>query len=143
MQIARNVIEEEHTEILATFFSTPASQSETVKPGKVYLVGAGPGDAELITLKGLRSLRKAEVVVYDRLVNEDLLAEAPEGAERVFVGKQAGSCALRQEQINVLLIERARMGKCVVRLKGGDPCVFGRGGEEALALANAGISFEI
>ena len=111
--------------------------------GKVYLVGAGPGDPELITVKALRCLRTAQVVVYDRLVNPSLLEEAPERAELIFVGKQSGHCALRQEEINSLLVEQARLGKRVVRLKGGDPFVFGRGGEEALALAEAGIVFEI
>lgn len=111
--------------------------------GRVYLVGAGPGDPELITVKGLRCLRAADVVVYDRLANPALLDEVPSRAELIFVGKQTGHCSLRQEEINALLIEQARLGRNVVRLKGGDPCVFGRGGEEALALAEAGIPFEI
>jgi uroporphyrin-III C-methyltransferase len=120
---------------------TPARESGT--SGRVYLVGAGPGDPELLTLKGLRYLRTADVVVYDRLVNSSLLAEVSELAELIFVGKQVGYCAMRQEQINALLVEQATLGKTVVRLKGGDPFVFGRGGEEALALAEAGIPFEI
>ena len=111
--------------------------------GKVYLVGAGPGDPELITLKGLRCLRMADVVVYDRLVNLSLLDEAPSKAERVFAGKKTGCHAVEQEEIHALLIDRARQGRFVVRLKGGDPFVFGRGGEEALALAQAGIPFEV
>jgi uroporphyrin-III C-methyltransferase len=111
--------------------------------GKVYLVGAGPGDPELITVKGLRCLRAADVVVYDRLVNSVLLDEVPATAQRIFVGKQPGRCSLRQEEINALLVEHAQLGKTVVRLKGGDPFVFGRGGEEALALVEAGIAFEI
>jgi uroporphyrin-III C-methyltransferase len=111
--------------------------------GKVYLVGAGPGDPELITVKGLRCLRVAEVVVYDRLVNPALLDEVAVAARRIFVGKQPGRCSLRQGEINALLIEQARLGRIVVRLKGGDPFVFGRGGEEALALAEAGIAFEV
>ena len=111
--------------------------------GKVYLVGAGPGDPELITVKGLRCLRNAEVVVYDRLANPALLNEAASEAELIYVGKRTGYCALRQEEINALLIAQARLGRVVVRLKGGDPCVFGRGGEEALALTEAGIEFEI
>src|SRR6266702_5273392 len=111
--------------------------------GKVFLVGAGPGDAELITLKGLRSLRKADVVVYDRLIGPELLDEVPSQAERVFVGKASGRHTIKQEEINALLIKHARQGRVVVRLKGGDPFVFGRGGEEALALAQAGIPFEI
>lgn len=111
--------------------------------GKVYLVGAGPGDPDLITVKGWRCLHAAQVVVYDRLVNLALLDEVPASAVRFFVGKQPGRRSMSQEEINVLLIEQARLGRNVVRLKGGDPCVFGRGGEEALALARAGIPFEI
>ncbi len=111
--------------------------------GKVYLVGAGPGDPELITLKGLRCLRVADVVVYDRLVNLSLLDEAPSRAERVFAGKKAGCHVVKQEEIHAFLIHCARQGRLVVRLKGGDPFVFGRGGEEALALAQAGIPFEV
>jgi uroporphyrin-III C-methyltransferase len=111
--------------------------------GKVYLVGAGPGDPELLTLKGLRCLRMADVVVYDRLVNLSLLDEAPSKAERVFAGKKTGCHAVKQEEIHAFLIHCARQGRLVVRLKGGDPFVFGRGGEEALALAQAGIPFEV
>ena len=111
--------------------------------GKVFLVGAGPGDPELITLKGLRSLRKADVLVYDRLICPDLLDEAPSKARRVFAGKASGHHSMKQEEINALLITYARRGCIVVRLKGGDPFVFGRGGEEALALAQAGIPFEV
>lgn len=112
-------------------------------PGRVYLVGAGPGDPGLMTVRGLDLLRRAEVVVYDRLVNPCLLDEAPATARRVFAGKHAGAHCLPQERINTLLIDHARRGRSVVRLKGGDPFVFGRGGEEALALAAAGIAFEV
>lgn len=111
--------------------------------GTVYLVGAGPGDPGLLTLRGLALLRKADVVIYDRLVNPVLLDEAPARALRIFAGKRAGTHNLPQEQINALMIVHARRGRSVVRLKGGDPCVFGRGGEEAEALAEAGIPFEI
>lgn len=111
--------------------------------GKVYLVGAGPGDPSLITLKGVECLRRADVVVYDRLVARALLEHAPAHAEKIYVGKASSDHTLPQNEINALLIEHARAGKIVVRLKGGDPFVFGRGGEEALALANAGIAFEI
>jgi len=113
------------------------------EPGRVYLVGAGPGDPGLMTVRGLEALRRAEVVVYDRLVNPVLLDEAPETARRIFAGKHAGAHCLPQSRINALLIEEARDGHIVVRLKGGDPFVFGRGGEEALALADAGIPFEV
>lgn len=114
-----------------------------MKIGKAYLVGAGPGDPGLLTVRGLELLRKAEVVVYDRLVNPILLEYAPPEATRIFAGKLAGSHGLPQEEINELLISHARRGREVVRLKGGDPFVFGRGGEEAEALAEAGIPFEI
>ncbi len=110
--------------------------------GVVYLVGAGPGDPELLTLRGLRCLRQADVVVYDRLVDARLLDEAPAAARRVFAGKGPGRQALRQEEINALLVRQARAGRVVVRLKGGDPFVFGRGGEEALACAAAGVAWE-
>jgi uroporphyrinogen III methyltransferase / synthase len=111
--------------------------------GRVYLVGAGPGDPGLMTVRGLEVLRRARVVVYDRLVDPALLDEAPAGARRVFAGKRAGAHCLPQARINALLVEQARRGRVVVRLKGGDPFVFGRGGEEALALAAAGIPFEV
>jgi uroporphyrin-III C-methyltransferase len=111
--------------------------------GKVYLIGAGPGDPELITLKGLRYLRSADVVLYDRLISTELLAETRSDAELIFVGKEAGCHNMAQEQINALLIYHAQRNKLVARLKGGDPFVFGRGGEEAQALADAQIPFEI
>lgn len=114
-----------------------------MKKGKVYLVGAGPGDPGLMTVRGLELLRRAEVVVYDRLVNPVLLEEAPSAALRLFVGKGNGFHTLPQEQINGILIAQARRGSRVVRLKGGDPFVFGRGGEEAEALLAAGVSFEV
>lgn len=111
--------------------------------GKVFLVGAGPGDPRLITMRGVECLRRAEVVVYDRLAAPDLLAHAPADAERVFVGKGPGQHTMTQDEINTLLVERGLAGKAVVRLKGGDPYVFGRGGEEAIALHVAGIPFEV
>lgn len=111
--------------------------------GKVYLIGAGPGDPGLITVKGLKCLQEAVVVVYDHLVDERLLAQGRPDAELLYVGKQSGEHTLPQEEINNLLVERARAGKTVVRLKGGDPFIFGRGGEEAEALASAGIPFEV
>ena len=114
-----------------------------MKLGKVYLVGAGPGDPGLITVRGLQLLHGAQVIVYDHLVNLELLEETPSTAIRIFVGKQAGRHCIAQEEINRILIDHARLGYEIVRLKGGDPFVFGRGGEEAEALADAEIPFEI
>ena len=110
---------------------------------RVFLVGAGPGDPELLTLKAVRLLRDADVVVHDHLVSAEVLDLARPDAERIFVGKKGGGFCCPQRDIESLLIALARTGKTVVRLKGGDPFVFGRGGEEAEALAFAGISFEI
>jgi uroporphyrin-III C-methyltransferase / precorrin-2 dehydrogenase / sirohydrochlorin ferrochelatase len=111
--------------------------------GTVYLVGAGPGDPKLITARGLDLLRRADVVVYDRLVSHALLDEAPAEAELVYAGKAPGGHCMPQEGINALLVREARLGKTVVRLKGGDPFVFGRGAEEALACAEAGVPWEV
>ena len=111
--------------------------------GRVFLVGAGPGDPDLISVRGLRLIQRAEVVVFDRLVHPDLLEAAPEDAERIYVGKSPGHHLVQQDLINEILIDRALQGRVVVRLKGGDPFVFGRGGEECLALREAGIAFEI
>jgi len=111
--------------------------------GKVYLIGAGPGDPGLITVKGLERLRGADVVVYDYLASPRLLAQARPGARLIYVGKQAGRHSLSQEEINQLLIAEASEGKVVARLKGGDPFIFGRGGEEAEVLAAAGVPFEV
>jgi uroporphyrinogen III methyltransferase / synthase len=112
-------------------------------PGKVYLVGAGPGDPGLLTRRGEALLATADVVVYDHLASSRLLDLAPERAQRICAGKSIGHCTLSQEQINELLIDHARAGLQVVRLKGGDPLVFGRGAEEALSLVAAGVPFEI
>jgi uroporphyrin-III C-methyltransferase len=120
-----------------------ATRNSSAISGKVYLVGAGPGDPGLMTVRGLQLLRVAQVVVYDQLVNPVLLEEVAVDAERIFVGKQAGRHCIAQSEINSVLINYARRGCEVVRLKGGDPFVFGRGGEEAEALADAGIVFEI
>jgi uroporphyrinogen III methyltransferase/synthase len=111
--------------------------------GKVYLVGAGPGDPKLITVRGLEALRRADAVVYDRLAGPRLLKEIKPGADVIYVGKRSQRHEMKQEDINRLLVELASGGKTVVRLKGGDPCVFGRVGEEAEALAARGIPFEI
>jgi uroporphyrinogen III methyltransferase/synthase len=110
---------------------------------KVYLVGAGPGDPELITVKGRRVLQSADAVLYDHLAPAALLELAPPQAERIYVGKKRATHAVPQEEICRMMIERARRGLTVVRLKGGDPFIFGRGGEEAEALAEAGIPFEV
>jgi uroporphyrin-III C-methyltransferase len=117
-----------------------ASMAES---GIVYIVGAGPGDPDLITVKGLACLRRAEVVLYDRLVASELLAQAPAGAELIDVGKAPAKQRRSQAEINALLVEKARAGLTVVRLKGGDPFVFGRGGEECQALAEAGLAYEV
>ena len=111
--------------------------------GKVCLVGAGPGDPGLLTVRGLELLRRAQIIVYDQLANPVLLEESSTGAVKIFAGKRAGRQCVAQSEINQLLIDHARLGCEVVRLKGGDPFVFGRGGEEAEALADAGIPFEI
>lgn len=111
--------------------------------GKVYLVGAGPGDPDLITVKGLKAIKQADIILYDRLVNEELLNHASKKAELVFCGKSPNQHSLTQEKINHLLCTFAKQGKVVTRLKGGDPFIFGRGGEEAEVLAQHGITFEI
>ena len=125
----------EEAALAAVFENAPGT-------GKVYLVGAGCGAADLITVRGLRLLERCGAVVYDDLLDQALLDAAPEGAEKIYVGKRRGRHSMAQEDINALLIAKAREGKQVVRLKGGDPFVFGRGGEEALALQAAGIAWE-
>ncbi|MDP2699817.1 uroporphyrinogen-III C-methyltransferase [Thalassospira sp.] len=111
--------------------------------GHVYLVGAGPGDPELLTIKAARLLDRADAVVFDRLVSDEILDLINPAARRIFVGKETGCHSLRQEDINALLVATARQHQHIVRLKGGDPYIFGRGGEEALFLAQNGIPFEV
>src|SRR5262245_40964379 len=111
--------------------------------GRVYLIGAGPGDPDLITIKGVRCLETSSCVVYDYLVNTDLLKYAPQSAELIHVGKKGGEAHISQDQINALIVQKAQNGMTVARLKGGDPFIFGRGGEEAAALAEAGVRFEV
>jgi len=118
------------------------SGEKKIHSGKVYLVGAGPGDPGLLTVKALELLRRADVVVYDYLVNPDLLMNTRDVAERIYAGKVGGGKQTSQHDINTLLIDRARQGKFVVRLKGGDPFLFGRGGEEGQALREASVPFE-
>lgn len=114
-----------------------------MKCGKVYLVGAGPGDPKLLTVYGLECIQNSDVIAYDRLVNPKLLDYAKEGAELIYCGKTPGNHHFIQDEINALLVEKALEGKMVTRLKGGDPCVFGRGAEEAEVLAQNGIQYEI
>lgn len=121
---------------------SPVSPASTV-PGRVYLVGAGPGDAELLTLKAARLLRQADVVLHDRLVGPGVLALCRPGAERIFVGKRGAEHHMRQAEIQALMIERAGAGLMVVRLKGGDPLIFGRSGDEIESLILAGIPVEV
>jgi len=111
--------------------------------GKVYLVGAGPGDPKLLTVRATELLKEADIVIYDRLVNESILKLAPEKAEKIYVGKRTGKHEVPQNKISELIIEKAQLGSKVVRLKGGDPFIFGRGGEEAEALSEKGIEFEV
>jgi len=118
-------------------------RSSSTPKGTVYLVGSGPGDPGLLTIRGKECLSEADVVVYDYLANPQFLDLAKDGAERIYVGKQGGAHTMSQEAINALIVERAGQGKRVVRLKGGDPFIFGRGGEEAQELAKVGVRFEI
>ena len=109
----------------------------------VYLTGAGPGDAKLISVKGLELIKKADCIIYDYLVNPDLLKPAKNNCKLIYVGKQAGAHTLSQDKINQLLVKQARLHNIIVRLKGGDPFIFGRGAEEALYLKKNKIDFEI
>ena len=113
------------------------------KKGKVYLVGAGPGDPGLLTLKAKECLSQAEVVIYDNLANRTFLQYADPEAELIYVGKKGGDHTMSQQDINSLIVDRAQKGHFVVRLKGGDPFIFGRGGEEAIEIVKAGLNFEL
>lgn len=133
--------------ISPTTFSDASPSSRPVTPktdvtGTVHLVGAGSGDPELLTLKALRVMQRADVVLYDSLVSEDILDMCSRSAEKIFVGKRRANHALPQQSINELLVQHALAGKCVVRLKGGDPFIFGRGGEELQEVVRHGIRFE-
>ena len=119
--------------------SMPGQQAK----GKVWLVGAGPGDVELLTVKAYRILKQADVVLYDALVSQDIQDLIPHGAEKIAVGKRAGKHSASQDEINQLLVTKAYTRKNVVRLKGGDPFIFGRGGEELQTLVEAGVTFEV
>lgn len=116
---------------------------DSTQTGKVFLIGAGPGDPKLLTIKAAEALAASDVIVYDYLVNPEVLIHARRGVELIYAGKRAGEKSLSQTAINQLLIERARQGQVVTRLKGGDPFIFGRGGEEAEALVEAGVEWEV
>lgn len=127
----------------AALRSDAAVQPAARRPGKVTLVGAGPGDPDLLTVKAARALSRATLVLYDQLVAPEVLALLPAAAERIFVGKEAGHHTLAQDAIIELMLRLALAGRPLLRLKGGDPYIFGRGGEEAQALAAAGVPFEV
>jgi uroporphyrin-III C-methyltransferase/precorrin-2 dehydrogenase/sirohydrochlorin ferrochelatase len=118
-------------------------QTDEASEGEVYLVGAGPGDPDLLTLGALRLMQRAEIILHDRLVSDEVLALCPSDAEYVYVGKERSSHAMRQQRINQRLVDYAQQGKRVLRLKGGDPFIFGRGGEEIETLADQGVKYHL
>ncbi len=139
-ELVLNGQEEEAEKIIATEI---AKDDETITQGEVYLVGGGPGDPELLTLRALRLMQQADVVLYDRLVSDGVMELVRRDAERIYVGKRRSEHAMEQENINQLLVDLAKQGKRVLRLKGGDPFIFGRGGEEIELLAQNNIPFQV
>lgn len=131
------------TGFLSGWLGSNKSPQSSKKEGKVYIVGAGPGDVELLTLKALRLIKQADIVLFDALVGEDVIAEIPRHVKREYVGKRCGKHSLKQQDISTKIVELAKAGHCVVRLKGGDPALFARTCEETLALTEANIPFAI
>ena len=127
----------------ARWFAAPGAAAADARPGRVTLVGAGPGDPELLTLRAVKALRGARLVLYDHLVGKEVLRYVADDADLIYVGKEAAHHTLPQQSIIDLMVRLARSGRSLVRLKGGDGFIFGRGGEEAQALAEAGIAFEV
>jgi uroporphyrin-III C-methyltransferase/precorrin-2 dehydrogenase/sirohydrochlorin ferrochelatase len=138
-----NAVYEGNLDLAEALFEERLQHADSIAIGFVSLVGAGPGAAELLTLKALRCIERADVVFYDNLVSEEVLAMTRRDARRVYVGKRRAFAAVRQEAISAMLVEAARAGERVVRLKGGDPFIFGRGGEEIETLAEQGVPFEV